>query len=175
MKMHAYAMGFWDHPEYKLEIQRALHKDRRSNVIQLGSSEKQNAIRTPRMGKSISPSLDKFYDTYFGPASVSSMWTERGISKLQYHVGGLSCIKTDRVNLRMYKYNKGLLGELHMDIAEWKKSLKDMRKENYTARQLRNSGETPNPRGSIALFKRHEHDVSCAIASYLYSCLTSCQ
>ena len=117
MKMHAYAMGFWDHPEYKLEIQRALHKDRRSNVIQLGSSEEQIAIRTPRMGNSISPSLDKFYDTYFGPASVSSMWTERGISKLQHHVGGLSCIKTDRVNLRMYKYNKGLLGELHMDIA----------------------------------------------------------
>ena len=149
VKMHAFALGFWDHPDYKEPIKQVL-LHRKGNVIQL--SDTMMETRSPRLGNSLHVVLDRFYDRYLGIASVSSMWTERMISKLEFQVGGLSCIKSDRVNLRMYKYNN--LGTVSMKREDWKAILKDLRNENSAAKRAKAAGEIPDSKGYIALFQK---------------------
>jgi hypothetical protein len=61
--------------------------DRASPSIPLGAAaDVEVSVRMARMGVSVYPILDDFYDEYLGIASDSSMWTERLLSKLKRQI-----------------------------------------------------------------------------------------
>jgi len=58
------------------------------------------------MGNSVGGQCDRFYDQYLGIGAVTSMSTERAISKLEFQIGFLCNVKTVRINFRLYHYNE---------------------------------------------------------------------
>lgn len=103
-RSHAWALGFFDHPDHRDDLIKVVSIG--TSALQFPAKDTDFPFRIPRMGVSLSPTLDAFYDRYLGIASVNSMSTERMISKLKFQIGGLSNINTDRVNFR-YVQNCG--------------------------------------------------------------------
>mmetsp|Transcript_13583 Transcript_13583/g.24106 ORF Transcript_13583/g.24106 Transcript_13583/m.24106 type:complete len:109 (+) Transcript_13583:1366-1692(+) len=92
-------MGFKEHPDMQEAIKESI--DRASPAIPLGAAaDVEVSVRMARMGVSVHPVLDDFYDEYLGIASDSSMWTERLLSKLKRQIGGLSCINSGHVQVK---------------------------------------------------------------------------
>jgi hypothetical protein len=92
-------MGFKEHPDMQEAIKESI--DRASHAIPLGAAaDVEVSVRTTRMGVSVHPFLDDFYDEYLGIASDSSMWTKRLLSKLKRQIGGLNCINSGRIQVQ---------------------------------------------------------------------------
>ena len=142
-KEHAWAMGFFDHPDHQQELQACMCSSSVTLVLDPRPVSEQGDQIQPRAGVSRGPTLDKFYDRLFGPYSVNQMSTERALSKLRHTVGGLSRVGEDMVNFRLYKYNKLSLKDLPIDVLKsmMKNARAEKRAEQEAKRmQLANGG-----------------------------------
>jgi len=140
--------------------------DRASPSIPLGAAaDVEVSVRMARMGVSVHPVLDDFYDEYLGIASDSSMWTERLLSKLKRQIGGLSSINAGRVSFRMYKYNS--LGKPPCDGVEWKGIMKELRQETRDRHSAKDAGAVPDHHGFIAAFEKQYAQVE-RVVCYLH-------
>lgn len=83
---HAWAFGFWEHLDM-LDAARDII-DRPRPAVPLGmSAEDDVSVRIPRMGVSLNLVLGEWYYTYLAIVAMSSMWTERMLSKLKRRIG----------------------------------------------------------------------------------------
>ena len=120
---HAWALGFWDHPDLAEARAQVLEKDGVAIILHDGSEDL--PARVPRMGISLHPVLDKFYDTYLGIAAVNSMETERTLSKVKFLLGHVSRIGEGRVNFLLQRYNPTASDRLGgVSNEEWDASLR---------------------------------------------------
>jgi hypothetical protein len=155
-------MGFWEHPDMLEAIKESI--DRVNHAIPLGgAADVEVSVKMARMGVSVHPVLDEFYDEYVGIAFVSSMWTERMLSKLKRQIGGLICINAWRVSFRMYKYNS--LGKPPCDGVEWKGIMKELRQETGDHRSAKDAGAVPDHHRFIAAFEKQYAQVERVVCS----------
>ena len=170
---HAWAFGFFDHPDYKEDLAKVAARG--GNVIISHDSVQDPGFRMPRMGNSLTPTLDLFYDQYLGYVSVNQMSTERMISKLKFQVGSLSNVNNDRVNFRMYKYND--LGPLEVSEAEYASVRKERSADQSSRREKRIANIHLDDQGIVAAFENRLREVnpttalSCAMPGALKRCV----
>jgi hypothetical protein len=153
---HAWAFGFFDHPDYKEDLAKVAARG--GNVIISHDRVQDPGFRMPRMGNSLTPTLDVFYDQYLGYASVNQMSTERMISKLKFQVGSLSNVNNDRVNFRMYKYNQ--LGPLEVTQSEFASAFKERAVYQSTKRAKRQANIHLDDQGIVAAFENRLREVN---------------
>ena len=136
---HAWALGFFIHPDHQDELNAAVKRTRTILLFPDASSE--DKVRIPRGGSSLGPVLDMWYDTHFSMLSGNSMETERVLSKIRAGTTRQASNTSTSKNTRsLMKHNNVNLGEISATEAD-AKELRAKRKVHVAAiRSLKAQG-----------------------------------